>query len=287
MFLHRQLPSFDAVAAGRKSVCTIDPGIRVAAVHLEVGNAAAVANGIDDVLSSIVVKYNNKVQRPYSVASRLDNLNGLNGTDFLSKAEGTAGQADRVHYLSVWFANPWRLTPAERIAPCWNLFGELQIEATFLAGLAAPFIRGTFEYDGIPNGVQSIGDIQKVYESDFGATGTTRDIQTLAKADRYESIHFFPTSGTARYVDSLKFTRNGQDLVEDVSYKQNQVNLLNWGMNPDLGAVPRYDLVFDRSDNILDGMQAAGVREITAKVTWNAAANGTMPVVSQRTGPAE
>lgn len=286
MFIHKQLPTFDAVAAGSKAVCTIDPGVRVAAVHLEFGNAAAVANGIDDVLDRIIVKYNNKAQRTYRVASRLNDLNGLNGQDFLSKADGTAGQADRVHYLSIWFANPWRLTAAERIAPCWNLFAELQVEATFKAGLASPFIRGTYEYDGIPAGVQSIGDIQKVYDDDFGASGTSRDIQTLAKADRYEALHLYPTSD-GKYVSTLKFTRNGQDLAEDITYKQNQVNLLNWGMNPDLAAVPRYDLVFDRTDNLLDGMLAQGVREITAKVTWNAAAGGTMPVLSQRTGPAE
>lgn len=286
MFIHKQLPTFDAIQAGSKAICTIDPGVRVAAVHLEFGNAAAVANGIDDVLDRIIVKYNNKSQRTYRVASRLDALNGLNSPDYLSKADGTAGQADRRHYLTIWFANPWRLTPAERIAPCWNLFAELQIEATFKAGLASPFIAGTYEYDGIPNGVPSIGDIQKVYDDDFGATGTSRDIQTLAKRDRYEAVHFF-LSTDGKYVSTLKFTRNGQDLVDDLGYKQNQVNLLNWGLNPDLSATPRFDLVFDRSDNILDGMLAEGVREITAKVTWNAAATGTMPVLSQRTGPAE
>jgi len=286
MFIHRQLPSFDAVAAGGKAVNTIDPGIRVAAVHLEFGNAAAVANDIDDVIETVAVKYNNKTQRHYPVASRLDQLNGLNDAGLLAKADGTAGQADRVHHLSIWFANPWRLTPAERIAPCWNLFAALQIEVKIKAGLAAPFIRGTFEYDGIPANVREIGDIQKVYSEDFGASGTSRDIQTLAKRDRYESIHFFPTTD-GKFVERLKFTRNGQDLVEDITAKQNQVSLLNWGLNPDLSAVPRYDLVFDRSDNILDGMLAEGVREITAKTTWNAAANGTMPVLIQRTGPAE
>lgn len=286
MFIHKQLPTFDAVQAGSKAVTTIDPGVRIAAVHLEFGNAAAVANDIDDVLDRIIVKYGNKAQRTYRVASRLNDLNGLNGQEYLSKADGTAGQADRVHYLSIWFANPWRLTPAERIAPCWNLFQELQVECTFKAGLAAPFIRGTYEYDSIPAGVQSIGDIQKVYDDDFGATGTSRDIQTLAKRDRYEAISFYPTSD-GKYASVIKFTRNGQDLAEDLTYKQNQVNLLNWGLNPDLGATPRFDLVFDRSDNILDGMLAEGVREITAKVTWNSAASGTMPVLSQRTGPAE
>ena len=54
-------------------------------------------------------------------------------------------------------------------------------------------------------------------------------------------------------------------------------------MVPDVSAIPRYDLVFDYDDPINGALPASGLKEMTLKVEWNAAANGTMPIIVQRT----
>lgn len=270
---------------------TIEPGVRVHRVTLIVGNAAVAANDLDngddtsDLLDDIVVKYKAKPQRIFTPA-QLNRLNSLNGAEYAIKSVGTAGQADRVHRIDIWFANPWRLDPAERFKPAWNLVKEgLQIEVNVKAGLAAPSLEAEMEVDAIPAGVDDIGLIQKVYREDISAVGSTKKIQTLAKADLIEALHFLPTvGGTSRYTSAVKLQRNGYDDIDNISLQSMQASLTAWGLNPDSRATPWYELVLDRSDRLKDGLLGEGLRTLHADVTFSGAAAGVLPVIIQRTG---
>lgn len=285
MIPFRRLPTFDSVAAGRKAVCTIDAGVRLHRIQLEIGNAAVAANALDDLVGDIVVKYRGKPQRIHT-AGQLNHLNALNGSEYAVKSYGTDGQADRRHFLDIWFANPWRTRDTERLSPSWNLIDDgVQIEVNLVAGLAAPILTGTYQADAIPADQKEIGLIQKVYRNDYSAVGTSREIQTFDRLDLYEAIHFLPTvGGTSRFVEEVKLSRNSFDEQEAITYRENAVSLLSWGLNPDVVAVPWYELVLDYSDRLADGLLAQGAREFKAKVTWNDTANGVMPVITQRTG---
>lgn len=285
----KQLPTFDSIAAGKKNVVDLPLGLRYKAVWLELGNNAVAANTIGDLTDDIVVKINGKPQRTHT-GLELNALNGLNGAPYLLKSTGTDGQADRRLFLPIWFAEPWRKDQAEvdSLALRANGIESLQIEVNLKAGLAAPILQGWYEFD---YDTRTIGGLSKFIRQDFSAVGTTRDITTIDKRDFIESIHLFPTSGTARYVSEVKLTANGEEIRDRITHLQNQATLLGRELVPDTVAVPRYDLVFDYDDPINGALptnqNGKPINELTLKVTWNAAAAGTMTAIIKRTGPPE
>lgn len=286
----KQLPTFDAVAAGQKAVCELPLGLRYHAIWLVLGNNAVAANAISDLVNDIVVKVNGKPQRTHT-GVQLNALNGLNGAAYLAKATGTDGQADRRHYLPIWFAEPWRKESNEVAALALRANGvsSVQLEVNVKAGLAAPVVGGfyEFDYDNRP-----IGLIQKWIRQDIGAVGTSRDINTIDKRDFIESLHLFPTvGGTSRYVSAVKFTANGEEIRDRITHLENQASLLGRELVPDTVAVPRFDLVFDYDDPINGALPTQRdnkpLNEMTLKVEWNDVAGGTMPMIIQRTGAPE
>ena len=282
----KQLPTFDSVAAGRKAVCDLTLGLRYHVIWLVLGNNAVAANGIADLVDDITVKINGKPQRQMT-GVQLNDLNGLNGSAFLAKATGTAGQPDRRHYLPIFFAEPWRKNQGEvpALAVRANGIESFQVEVSVKTGLAAPIVQGYFEFDYDD---RPIGVLQKWTRQDVSAVGLARDILTLDKREFIESIHLFPTvEGTPKFVKLVKFTANGEEIRDAISHLENQALLLGREMVPDVSATPRYDLVFDYDDPINGALPASGLKEMTLKVEWNAAANGTMPIIVQRTGPPE
>jgi hypothetical protein len=288
MLSFRKCPAFDTVAAGKKAVLRIEPGIRIHKLTLIVGNNAVAANDLDngddtsDLLDDIVVKYKSKPQRIHS-ATELNHLNTLNGAEYGIKSVGTAGQADRRHRLDIWFANPWRLDAAERFKSSWNLVKEaLVVEVNIKAGLAAPLLEAEMLVDGIQR--DDIGLIQKVYRDDISVVGSTKKFN-IPKSDLIEAIHFLPTvGGTTRYVTGCKLERNGYDEVDDISLESIRADLTGWGLNPDTRATPWFELVADRTDRLKDAFLADGQRTLTADLDFSGAAAGVMPMIIQRTG---
>jgi len=106
------------------------------------------ANAITKPVDDVVIKINGKPQRTHT-GDQLNQLNGINGTLFLASASGTNGQADRRIYLPIWFAEPWRKNQEEVAAMALRANGieTFQIEVNVKAGLAAPIVRGWYEYD--------------------------------------------------------------------------------------------------------------------------------------------
>lgn len=286
----KQLPTFDTIAAGKKNVVDLPLGLRYHSIWLELGNAAIAANTISDLTDDIIVKLNGKPQRTHTGAE-LNALNGINGSAYLLKATGTDGQANRRLYLPIWFAEPWRKdqSDVDALTLRANAIESFQVEVNLKAGLAAPILQGwyEFDYDGRP-----LGALSKWIRQDLSAVGTSRDITTIDKRDFIEAVHFFPTvEGTPKYVTEIKITANGEELRDRITTLQNQASLLGRELVPDTAAVPRFDQVFDFDDPINGALpthqNGKPINELTFKVTWNAAANGTMPVIVKRTGPME
>lgn len=283
----KQLPTFDAVAAGKKAVVNLPLGLRYHVAWLELGNNAVAANEISDLVDDIVVKINGKPQRTHT-GDQLNGLNLLNGADFGVKSFGTAGQADRRHFLPIYFAEPWRKTASEvqSLALRANGIESFQVEVNVKAGLAAPILQGFYEFD-YDN--RDIGFLSKVARQDFTAAGTSRDITTIEKRDFIEGIHLLPTSD-GKIVTEVKLTANGEELRDRITQYQMYAALKARELNPPAPGV-RFDLVFDYDDPVNGALptQQNGrpINELTLKVTWDAAANGTQTVLIKRTGPPE
>jgi hypothetical protein len=234
------------------------------------------------------VKVNGKVQRTHT-AVELNVCNAVNGAAYAEKTSGTDGQANRRHYLPIFFAEPWRKGNAEAQASAWNAVGieSLQVEVDVKAGLAAPIVEGFYEYD---NPVAGLGMIQKWIRQTFPALGTAQDFNTIDRRDFIQAIHLFPTvEATPKYVNLVKFTLNGEAIVDEITTLQNQAMLLGRELNPDVSAVPRFDLVFDHDDPINSALPTQSnngqrANEMTLHVEYNAAAAGNLVAQILRTG---
>jgi len=282
----KQLPTFDSVAAGKKAVCNLPLGLRYHTITLELGNNAVAANAITDLVDDIVVKINGKPQR-ISTGDQLNQLNAVNGPAHMLTATGVDGQATRRLRLPIHFAEPWRksVDEVQALALRANGIDSFQLEVNMKAGLAAPLLSGwyEFDYDNRP-----IGLISKWTRQDFSAVGTSVDITTINKIDFIEAVHLFPTSD-GKFVSDVKLTANGEELRDKITVVQNAATLTGREMVPDTSATPRYDLVFDYDDPVNGALptQANGepIRELTLKLTWNAAAAGVQTAIIKRTGP--
>jgi hypothetical protein len=289
----KKLPTFDSTAAGAKNVVDLPLGLRYHVIWLELGNVEGdgdplVANALTDLVDDIVVKINGKPQRTHT-ADQLNRLNFLNGSAYAAKAFGTDGWPTRRLFLPIYFAEPWRKSPAEVSAMALRANGieSFQIEVNLKAGLASPVLRGfyEFDYDSRP-----IGLLSKFIRQDYSAVGTSRDITTIDKRDFIEAIHLFETTGTARYVSEVKLTANGEEIRDRITWNENAALLLARELVPSSDDF-RYDLVFDYDDPVNGALPTSingkPINELTLKVTWNDVANGTMTAIIKRTGPPE
>jgi hypothetical protein len=84
-----------------------------------------------------------------------------------------------------------------------------------------------------------------------------------------------------------KFSKNGRRYRDNISYKRNQVTLLNRGLNPDINASPVYDMVMDYDDPIDTWLPLQDATELSFKATLNAATAENMDVVYVVAGPAD
>lgn len=283
----KQLPTFDSVAAGKKAVVDLPLGLRYHVIWLELGNNAVAANAITDLVDDIVVKINGKPQRTHT-GDQLNQLNGINGTQFLLGSTGVDGAASRRLYLPIYFAEPWRKSQNEQtsLALRANGIDSFQVEVNIKAGLAAPILQGWYEFDYAN---ENIGLMSKVFRQDYSAVGTSRDITTIDKRDFIESIHLFATSD-GKYVTEVKVTANGEEIRDRITYLQNIASLYGRELYQ-VGGQTRYDLIFDFDDPINGALPTVvngkPINELTLKVTWNAAASGTQTAIIKRTGPPE
>jgi hypothetical protein len=119
-------------------------------------------------------------------------------------------------------------------------------------------------------------------------------------------MHLFCPSG-GQFVRSVKFTRNNEEIRQDIDRQQNDAILISREMSPIALAVTdvptrvntgMYNLVFDYDDPIRQALTTSvdgrPVNELTLRPSFgdaltfaNVAPSGTMIVISQITGDIE
>lgn len=325
MLLQKQLPAFSSVptslASGVTSTvtCKIDPGFRYHVIWLAFGNdgttnpgqglGTLAANGM---VAEIRVKIGGKTQRQHT-AVELNELNKLMNTPgtttYTAKTSGTAGVSGYRTYIPIFLAEPFRkgsiVTKNGDVVPeselgAWNHDGkkEITIEVDLIGRTSAgangvldtPVIGGFFEYDGIQG---ALGQIVKFRRFSSGSTANPQEIRDLDRVGgAYQAISLFTTSDH-KYVTSLMFTRNNEQLRQDVTRYQNDAILISRGMNPtaldtasnttkdNTGA---FHLVFDYDDSVRNFLPVAGVSELTLKPTLDGASAGTLTMIAQVVG---
>lgn len=325
MLRNRQLPAFNGVPASLASgatttvSCRLNLQERVHTIWLAVGNDGATNPGqgigalaTPGMVAEVRIIIDGKVQRR-ATAQELDAINSLMNvagtTQFTSKTSGTAGTAGYRTYLPIFLAEPWRrgfvtvnnFAVPEAELSAWNLTGiesatiEVDLIGRLTTGvngiLDGPTVTGFYEYDALT--APSLGQIVKWKRLSFGPSATPFEIATLdKKSGAYQSIHLFPTSAHG-YVTSLMFTRNNEQIRQDITRFQNDAVLLSREMNPvaldttsntTKDNTGLYNIVFDYDDPVRNLMSVDGANELTLKATYDAAPSGTQIALTQIVG---
>ncbi len=279
----------------------VDPGAK-ATFDLDLGNlyrelwlritVAAGNKSFDQLIDDIAVEINGKAQRQHTPIE-LNEINSLHDSDLVVKTSGSVATGDLVSYIPILLAEDFRKNVDRGLALGWNAVGirSLQLRVQLAKGIVSPNLSGWGIWDRADLG-RGLGPITKWKRQDLDAAGTPKDFGKIfdagGDADNFvQSLHLWPTStGTSRYVTEaeLKFAN---EIVHKRTNLQNQAVLASKGMNPDTGAKPRYDLVFDESDSIADVRNLRLVTKQNLKLTFDDAPNGTMRAISLETGPVE
>lgn len=292
------LPTFTKPVSGQTTTCNLDLGKKYHVIWLVLGYDAAnagktlnPANAANDMVGEIRLIVNGKVQRRVR-GRELDQLNKLNGSQYgaidnvpIATAAALGATGYRIH-VPIFLAEPWRKSNAEAAVTGWNLAGptvaSASIEVDFNT-IDTPFISGYYEWSP-PDG--GLGAICKWIRMTFGAAGTTQDFNTIEKRDYYHSLHLFPPTG-AGYVNKVQLTADGVVIHDLLTTGNNQALLKQRDLNPDVAAVPRFDLVLDADDPINNALLANGLQEFTLHVEYSEATSGNLVVIAQRSGPPE
>lgn len=333
MLLNRQLPAFTGVPTnltsgqtGVTATCRLNLGERIHALWLKFSSGTAAENvGIGTIAAPTMVaairfKINGKVVRE-ALAQEIDALNTLMGSAYGKKTSGTSANSTTSPYktmLPIFFAEPWRqgvinlngVQVPESVLSALDLVGiesatiEVDLIGTIAgvsAAVAAPSVSGWYEYE--PSNTP-IGSVVKWVRQIFGVSGTPSEISTLDKLrGAYQSIHLLATSD-AKFVSSVKFTRNNVDVRGDITRFENDSVLVARSLNPTaldttsaatIANTGIYNIVFDYDDPIRNALIVSsggrGVNELTLKPSFAAlptlaasAPSGSMVAISQITG---
>lgn len=286
-----ELRTPNGVDAGAWATFDLDLGN----LYRELWLQASVAAGdktFDQIIEDIYVVVNGNAQRQHT-AVELNAINLLHDDRLGVKTTGSVGTGDLVSHLPIFLAEDFRKNVDRGLALGWNAVGirSLQLKVKLAAGLTTPQLSGWGTWDRADLN-RPLGPITKWKRQDLDAVGTPKDFGKVwdvgGDQDNFvQSIHLFPTStGTQRYVTETELKLNNE-IVHKRTNTRNQAVLTAKGMNPDLGAAPRYDLVFDESDSIGDVRNLKLVSKQNLKLTFDGAPNGSMRAISLITGPVE
>jgi len=288
------LPTFQGVSSNTSATVQATSRIPAGIMLRKIMLWAMVAAGnkmLTDIIGDIRLRINSKDQR-IATADEINQLNMLNGPDFALSEAGGIGTANLAQMLTIHFREPWRTDPTSNNGRiyAWNLNGVpgLELQLDIKTGLASPSIYGFYEYEPV-DGSRPLGAITKWFRQDVGPTVTPSDLAdsfSLNQPNRLHSVHLFPTAG-GQFVTkaSLKF---GSTLyLDQVDYLTQQGNLVAQGITPDGSATPRYDIILDQSDSILDTLPLQGQISQNLKLDFSGAPSGNMHIITQLSGERE
>ncbi len=286
-----QLRTPNGVDAGAKATFDLDLGNLYRELWLQVSVAAG-DKTFDQIIADITLEVNGKPQRTHTPLE-LDQINSLHDSDLAVKTSGTVLGGDLVSYVPIFLAEDFRKNVDRGLALGWNAVGirSLQLTVELMAGIIAPNLSGWGTWDRADLS-RGLGPITKWKRQDLDAVGTPKDFGKIFDAggdqDNFcQSLHLWPTSsGPTRFVTEVELKLNNE-IAHKRTHEQNQAVLVAKAMNPDVGATPRYDLVFDESDSIGDVRNLRLVTKQNLKLTFDGAPNGSMRAISLETGPVE
>ena len=87
-------------------------------------------------------------------------------------------------------------------------------------------------------------------------------------------------------MDKVRLTADGVIFQDVINALENQVMLINRGLNPDLIG-GRFDLVLDADDPINSALPTTGVNELSLHVEYDGTATGNLVALIEKSGPPE
>lgn len=277
-----ELPSPNGVAAGAKATFDLDLDRRYRELTFKVSVAAGNKTA-DEIVEDIWLEVNGQPLRTHTVPE-LDEIQTLADEDLSIKTSGSVGGGNLVSRVTLYLAEGFRKNVERGLGLGWNMVGvrSFMLKIQLRAGIVSPSLSGYGIWEDQALDVPfAQTNVTKWLRQDLDAVGTPKDFQKVFNVggdrDRFlQSVHLWPTStGTERYINEAELTFNNR-VIHHRLYEDNQAVLLSKGMNPDLSASPRYDLVLDESDSTLDMRNLRFINQQNLNLTFNAAPNGTL-----------
>ena len=276
-----QLRNVANVAATKTVLIDLPCGPRYHAVFLEHGYTAGtntIAGACTNILE-IRVKINGRVQRTVS-GTQLRDMNIFNGSVY--DGNGLPNTAPGV-CLPIFFAEPWRKSPADQDALAWPSagFSSFQIEVD-LGGAGTPTLVASAAVDDMQ--VNKLTGIVKWLRQSFAASGQSFDISTIDRRDWLQQVSLYAAAVAATKVTLRKDGLILHELTASSNFGLNS----NYGMTPTGNRTANmYDVVLDHDDLLGSAVQMDAARDIVLTVESGSAMSGTLTAIVQRFGPPE
>jgi Viral coat protein P2 N-terminal domain len=281
-----QVRSVQNIAASKTALIDLPCGQRyhyIVLMHGHGGTVSIAATATN--ITQIRVKSNGRVQRTMS-GTELRDLNILNGTAY--DCLGLPNAAPGVSF-PIYFAEPWRDSPADQDALAWSTAGWLSFQIEVDLGAAAtPTLQAWAVVDDFVPPQNTNPGIVKWIRASLVPGGTQYDYTQLDRRDYLQQISIYPDSGGSNAVTAVTFKKNGVTLHE-LSSSANTALITNSLMTP--AAAGRtanlYDLVFDHDGLLSSSVPMDGTRDVLMTIGAGGAMSGTQIAIIQRLGPPE
>lgn len=282
-----QLRSVQNVAASKTVLIDIPCGQRFHYIVLEHGYAAGtntIAAAATNI-SEIRIYSNSRIQRIMS-GTQLRDMILLNGTTW--DCTGVPNTAPGVTF-PIYFAEPWRESPADQDALAWSTAGWLSFQIQIDLGAAStPTLLAYAVVDDFVPAQGTNPGIVKWLRAQMVPGGTTYDYVALDRRDFLQQISIYPDSGASQAPTLVTFKRNSI-ILHEFSAAANTALLQNHNMTPAASgrSTGVYDLVFDHDGLLASAVPMDGARDSLLEITAGSAMSGTQVALIQRLGPPE
>ena len=300
-----QLRNVSNVAASKTVLIDLPIGPRYQHIQLQHGFSAGtntIAGAMANILA-IRIKVNGKIQRTFgSGVATGSNQGGIELRDFntLNQPAGsTAFDCTGVPNtapgvtIPIFFAEPWRDTPADREALAWpsSAWNSFQIEID-LGAAATPTLTAFAIIDASP-APSAAPFIAKVFRQQFNASGTAFDIATLDRRDYLTQISLYPDSGSSQQTTEVDLRFNSQ-ILDELTTPVRTAMLINRDMSPTATGrtANMTDVVVEHDESLISNLLSGalnlnGSSDLALTVKASAAMSGTIIALIEKIGPPE
>ena len=299
-----QLRNVANVAASKTVLIDCPIGPRYQHIQLQHGYAAGtntIAGAMANILA-IRIKVNGKVQRTFgSGVATGSNQGGIELRDFntLNQPAGSSAfdctglpnTAPGVT-IPIYFAEPWRDTPADREALAWASSGwtSFQIEID-LGAAATPTLTAFAIIDAALAPANQF--IAKVFRQQIPSAGTQFDFTTLDRRDYLTQVSLYPDSGSSQQTSEVDMRFNSQ-IIDELTTPVRLAQLINRDMSP--AATGRTanitDIVMEHDESLISNPLAGalnlnGAQDLSMTIKAANAMSGTIIGLIEKIGPPE